>query len=126
MLKDKPKSGVKDTALVGMKATAALYKGPDNPKDRPLRVGAKNMQETMTLLEEYGGLDKATAGKVENYYTNAYLPSAPRSHAASGRSPALRFSRALPQRLLPASLHRISRPRAAARRSSPYEAHPPC
>src|SRR4051812_11826103 len=45
MLKANPKSGVRDTALVGMKATAGLYKGPDNPSDRPFRVGAKNMQE---------------------------------------------------------------------------------
>jgi NitT/TauT family transport system substrate-binding protein len=74
MLKAYPKSGVRDTALVGMKATAALYKGPDNPKDRPFRVGAKNMQETFALLIDYGGLDKASAGKVEDYYTNAYLP----------------------------------------------------
>ena len=74
MLKANPKSGVRDTALVGMKATAALYKGPDNPNDRPLRVGAKNMAETLALLEEYGGLDKASAGKPEDYYTNAYLP----------------------------------------------------
>ena len=74
MLKANPKSGVKDTALVGMKATAALYKGPDNPNDKPLRVGAKNMAETLALLAEYGGLDKASAGKPEDYYTNAYLP----------------------------------------------------
>jgi NitT/TauT family transport system substrate-binding protein len=74
MLAAKPNSGVKATALVGMKATAALYKGPDNPNDRPLRVGAKNMQETLALLVEYGGLDKASAGKAEDYYTNAYLP----------------------------------------------------
>lgn len=74
MLKAKPKSGVKDTALTGMKATAALYKGPDNPGDRPLRVGAKNMEETLALLVEYGGLDKASAGKAADYYTNAYLP----------------------------------------------------
>jgi NitT/TauT family transport system substrate-binding protein len=74
MLKANPKSGVKDTALVGMKATAALYKGPDNPNDRPLRVGAKNMGETLALLVEYGGLDKASAGKAEDYYTNAFLP----------------------------------------------------
>jgi len=74
MLKANPKSGVKETALVGMKATAALYKGPDNPNDRPFRVGAKNMQESFMLLTEYGGLDKATAGKVEDYYTNTYLP----------------------------------------------------
>lgn len=74
MLKANPKSGFKDSALVGMKATAALYKGPDNPSDRPFRVSPKNMQETFVLLTEYGGLDKASAGKVEDYYTNAYLP----------------------------------------------------
>ena len=74
MLKAQPKSGVKETALVGMKQTAALYKGPDNPNDRPFRVGAKNMDETLTLLVDYGGLEKPTAGKAEDYYTNAYLP----------------------------------------------------
>jgi NitT/TauT family transport system substrate-binding protein len=74
MLKANPKSGVKDTALVGMKATAALYEGPDNPNDRPFRVGAKNMQDSFVMLTEYGGLDKASAGEVEDYYTNAYLP----------------------------------------------------
>jgi NitT/TauT family transport system substrate-binding protein len=74
MLKANPKSGIKETALVGMKNTAALYKGPDNPNDRPFRVGAKNMGETMALLVEYGGLDKATAGKAEDYYSNDYLP----------------------------------------------------
>src|SRR4030095_788091 len=73
MLKAQPKSGVKDTALVGMKQTAALYKGPDNPGDRPFRVGAKNMDETMTLLVDYGGLDKATAGKAAEYYTQQEL-----------------------------------------------------
>jgi NitT/TauT family transport system substrate-binding protein len=56
-----------------MKATAAL-RGPDNPNDRPLRVGARNMGETLQLLVEYGGLDKAAAGKAEDYYTNDYLP----------------------------------------------------
>src|SRR6185437_11403000 len=74
MLAAKPKSGVKDTAVIGMKNTATLYKGPDNPGDRPLRVGAKNMDETLALLVEYGGLDKASAGKATDYYTNAYLP----------------------------------------------------
>jgi NitT/TauT family transport system substrate-binding protein len=74
MLKANPKSGVKDTALVGMKNTASLYHGPDNPKDRPLRVGAKNMDETLGLLVEYGGLEKASAGKATDYYTNDFLP----------------------------------------------------
>jgi NitT/TauT family transport system substrate-binding protein len=74
MLKAQPKSGVKETALVGVKNTVALYKGPDNPNDRPLRVGAKNMAETLQLLVDYGGLDKASAGKPEDYYTNDFLP----------------------------------------------------
>ena len=74
MLAANPKSGVKETALVGMKNTAALYKGPNNPNDRPLRVGAKNMDETLALLAEYGGLDKASAGKATDYYSNDYLP----------------------------------------------------
>jgi NitT/TauT family transport system substrate-binding protein len=74
MLKANPKSGVKETALVGMKNTAALYHGPDNPKDRPLRVGAKNMDETLALLVDYGGLEKASAGKASDYYTNDFLP----------------------------------------------------
>jgi NitT/TauT family transport system substrate-binding protein len=74
MLKANPKSGVKETALVGMKNTASLYHGPDNPKDRPLRVGAKNMDETLTLLVEYGGLEKGSAGKASDYYTNDFLP----------------------------------------------------
>ena len=74
MLKANPKSGVKETALVGMKNTASLYKGPDNPSDRPLRVGAKNMDETLALLVEYGGLEKASAGKASDYYTNDFLP----------------------------------------------------
>jgi len=74
MLKANPKSGVRDTAIIGMKETARLYKGPDNPNDRPLRVGAKNMAETLDLLTEYGGVDKSQAGKAEDYYTNAYLP----------------------------------------------------
>jgi NitT/TauT family transport system substrate-binding protein len=74
MLAAKPKSGVRDTAIIGMKETARLYKGPDNPNDAPLKVGAKNMAETLELLVEYGGLEKAQAGKPENYYTNAYLP----------------------------------------------------
>lgn len=74
MLAANPKSGVKETALVGMKNTAALYKGPDNPSDRPLRVGGKNMDETLALLVEYGGLDKGSAGKATDYYSNDYLP----------------------------------------------------
>jgi hypothetical protein len=32
------------------------------------------MNETFLLLVDYGGLDRASAGKVEDYYTNDFLP----------------------------------------------------
>jgi len=37
-------------------------------------VGARNMDETLALLVEYGGLEKASAGKASDYYTNDFLP----------------------------------------------------
>jgi hypothetical protein len=32
------------------------------------------MDETLALLVEYGGLDKGSAGKATDYYSNDYLP----------------------------------------------------
>jgi NitT/TauT family transport system substrate-binding protein len=55
MLKAQPKSGVQGHGADRHEADGRLYKGPDNPNDRPFRVGAKNMAETMTLLVDYGG-----------------------------------------------------------------------
>jgi NitT/TauT family transport system substrate-binding protein len=74
MLKANAKAGQRDTLTVGMKQTAALYHTPDTAKDRPFRVSAKNMAETLNLLTEYGGVDKASAGKAEDYYPNEFLP----------------------------------------------------
>ena len=74
MLKVSPKSGVKDTLVVGLKQTTALYHAPGEPAGRPYRVSAKTMNESFQMLLNYGGLDKATAGAVESYYTNDYLP----------------------------------------------------
>jgi NitT/TauT family transport system substrate-binding protein len=74
MLNANAKAGQRDTLIVGMKQTAALYHTPDTAKDRPFRVSAKNMAETLNLLTEYGGVDKASAGKAEDYYTNEFLP----------------------------------------------------
>ena len=73
MLKANPKAGFRDTLIVGMRQTAALYHTADTAKDVPFKVSARNMAETMALLTEYGGVDKA-AGRVEQYYTNEFLP----------------------------------------------------
>ncbi len=73
MLKANAKAGVRDSLIVGLKLTTPLYRTPDAASNRPFRVSAKNMTETFALLQEYGGLEKS-AGKVEDYYTNEFLP----------------------------------------------------
>ena len=74
MLKANPKSGVRDTLIPGMKLTTALYHTTDTAKNRPFRVAPANMADSLNMLVEYGGMEKASAGKAEDYYTNDFLP----------------------------------------------------
>ena len=74
MLKASPKSGFKDSLTAGLKQTTALYKAPGEPQGKPYRVSAKTMNESFQMLLDYGGVDKSTAGTVDNYYTNEFLP----------------------------------------------------
>ncbi len=74
MLKANPKAGVRDTLLTGMKLTTALYHTADTAKNRPFRVSTANMADSLNMLVEYGGMEKASAGKAEDYFTNDYLP----------------------------------------------------
>lgn len=73
MLKANSKAGVRDTLITGLKLTTPLYHTADTTKERPFRVSAKNMDESMAMLIEYGGVDKA-AGKATEFYTNEFLP----------------------------------------------------
>ena len=73
MLKANAKAGIRESLIVGLKLTTPLYRTEETAKDRPFRVSAKNMAESFAMLQEYGGLEK-TAGKVEDYYTNEFLP----------------------------------------------------
>jgi NitT/TauT family transport system substrate-binding protein len=72
-LKLNPKAGAREGLLNGLNATIPLLHTPDTAKDRPFRVSAKAMNDTMMLMTEYGGVDKS-AGKAENFYTNEFLP----------------------------------------------------
>ena len=74
MLKANPKSGFRDTLITGMKLTTALYHTTDTAKNRPFRVAPANMADSLNMLVEYGGMEKASAGKPEDYYTNDFLP----------------------------------------------------
>ena len=73
-LKANPKAGQRDTMLTGLKLTTALYHTEDTKGLRPLRVSMKNVNETLDLLVQYGGLDAASRGKAEDWVTLDYLP----------------------------------------------------
>ncbi|OOG53026.1 ABC transporter substrate-binding protein [Polaromonas sp. C04] len=76
MLKAKPKAGVRDTLLVGLKQSIALYHTKDTAQQRPFRVAMKNVNDSLDLLVQYGGMDPATRGKPEDYVTLDFLPPA--------------------------------------------------
>jgi NitT/TauT family transport system substrate-binding protein len=73
-LKAMPKSGQPDTMLTGLKLTTALYHTEETKAQRPFRVSMQNVNETLDLLVQYGGLDAASRGKAEDYVTLDYLP----------------------------------------------------
>jgi NitT/TauT family transport system substrate-binding protein len=73
MLKANAKAGIRDSLIVGLKLTTPLYRTPETARERPFKVSAKDMAESFAMLQEYGGLEK-TAGKVDDYYTNEFLP----------------------------------------------------
>ena len=73
-LKAQPKSGQPDTMLTGVKLTTALYHTDETKSARPFRVSMKNVNESLDLLVQYGGMDPATRGKPEDWVTLDYLP----------------------------------------------------
>ena len=74
MLKANPKAGVRETLIIGLKQTTALYHTNETAKQRPLRASMANVGESLDLLAQYGGLDPATKGKAEDWVTLDYLP----------------------------------------------------
>jgi NitT/TauT family transport system substrate-binding protein len=75
MLKANPKAGVRETLIVGMKQSLALYHTKDTANQRPFRVTMKNVSDSLDLLVQYGGMDAATRGKPEDYVTLDFLPT---------------------------------------------------
>ena len=73
-LKAQPKSGQRDTMLVGLKLTTDLYHTDETKSQRPFRVSMKNVNDSLDMLVQYGGMDVATRGKAEDYVTLDYLP----------------------------------------------------
>lgn len=72
-LKSNPKAGAREGLLIGLNATIPLLHTPDTVKERPFKVSARAMNETMNLMVEYAGVEKS-AGPATNFYTNEFLP----------------------------------------------------
>ena len=74
MLEAKPKAGVSATLLVGLKRSIELYHTPETKGQRPFRVAMDNVDKSLDMLVEYGGVDPSQRGKPGDYVTLDYLP----------------------------------------------------
>ena len=75
ILNANPKGGKIETLTQGFELTIPLYKDPAGAKNRPFNVADKNMQDTVDVMVEYGGLEAKAKDEFKGYYTNAYLPA---------------------------------------------------
>lgn len=76
ILNANPKGGKIETLTQGFELTIPLYKDPTGESKQYFRVSDKNMQESLDLLIEYGGLEATARDKLKTFYTNDYLPKA--------------------------------------------------
>jgi len=72
LLKLQPKAGQRDTLLIGIKLTTPLYHTAETKSLRPLRPSMKDVNDSLDLLVQYGGLENR--GKAEDYVSLDYLP----------------------------------------------------
>jgi NitT/TauT family transport system substrate-binding protein len=69
-----PKGGKIDTLTQGFELTIPLYRTPETKGKRPFQVTDANMNDTVNLMVEYGGLDAKAKENPKAFYTNDYLP----------------------------------------------------
>ena len=73
-LKAQPKAGQRETLIIGLNLTTPLFHTEETKSMRPFRTSMKDVNESLDLLVQYGGLDPAMRGKAEDWVTNEYLP----------------------------------------------------
>lgn len=73
MLKANPKAGNPKTLRVSLDATIPLYHTKETEKARPFQAQMKDVASTLDMMVQYGGIDAATKGKPEDYYTAEFL-----------------------------------------------------
>ncbi|RYF75302.1 MAG: nitrate ABC transporter substrate-binding protein [Comamonadaceae bacterium] len=74
MLAANSKAGQRETLVIGIKLTTPLFHTAETKSMRPLRASMKDVNESLDLLVQYGGLDAAARGKAEDWVTNDFLP----------------------------------------------------
>ena len=74
MLTANPKAGDRASLIRGLNLTIPLYHTDTTRTLRPFRVDPANVVESLTLLADYGGLDKTAPRRPADFYTNAFLP----------------------------------------------------
>ena len=73
MLKINPKAGNPKTLRVSLDATIPLYHTAETEKARPFQVQMKDVASTLDMMVQYGGIEPATRGKPEDYYTPEFV-----------------------------------------------------
>ncbi len=74
MLRAFPSAGMPEAQLESLKLSQTLYHTPETKGLRPLRVSRATIDASLDTLVKYGGMDPATRGKAEDYFTLEFLP----------------------------------------------------
>jgi NitT/TauT family transport system substrate-binding protein len=69
-----PKGGKIDTLTQGFELTIPLYRTAETKDRRPFQVTDQNMNDSVALMVEYGGLDAKAKENPKSFYTSDYLP----------------------------------------------------
>ncbi len=72
MLRAHPSAGQPEAQLESLKLSQTLYYTPETQGQKPFRVSAKTIDESLDTLVKYGGLEPR--GKAADYYTLEFLP----------------------------------------------------
>ena len=73
LLKEFPKAGTPEALMSGLKTAIPLFHTADTRGQRPFRVSAKTMADTLATMLQIGGIE-ASGADASKYYTNDFLP----------------------------------------------------
>nr|WP_245431059.1 ABC transporter substrate-binding protein [Rhodoplanes roseus] len=74
MLKANIKAGDRESLIRGLKLTIPLYRTDETKTLRPFRVSPTSLADSLTMLSEYGGLDKRAPARAREFVNLDFLP----------------------------------------------------